>query len=389
MKKLIPVASLSGLLFVIVFISISVRNNNTAFAAAPCKSCAKAADSGKKQSSSKKICSAITGILKNEIGKTKNKTKLDILNGGLDYANDVCDSGGSPDLAKITKGLPEKDKARISQKTNAALFDGAADRPDKDFAPNTSNTAATLTSKGGQVTDLKSAEPATPKLNAASEFSLSGKKLSAETPGQAATKQSSSLLASVASAKTPSDIPNASTETTLSPQKASAASFAGNNNYDDPTLYNQACIQAARTLCSQWGTAPMDQACLDREAVSCKISGGCPPGQVQTGTGCGCPPGTGQVLIGGKCACREGSGQIIEPTTGKCGCPVDTGQVLNPEGKCVCAPDYIFTIAKKCEPKNSDNGRHLTIDEMLAAQKIFGDKIPDCGGRAKLDQNLG
>ncbi|MBI4802451.1 MAG: hypothetical protein HY796_08010, partial [Elusimicrobia bacterium] len=138
----------------------------------PCKSCAKAADSGKKQSTSKKICSAITGILKNEIGKTKNKTKLDILKGGLGYANDVCDSGGALDLAKVTKGLPEKDKARISQKTNAALFDGAADRPDKDFGPNISKTAATLTGAGGQVADLKTSEPDIPKLNLATEFSL-------------------------------------------------------------------------------------------------------------------------------------------------------------------------------------------------------------------------
>ncbi|MBI4802737.1 MAG: hypothetical protein HY796_09480, partial [Elusimicrobia bacterium] len=62
----------------------------------PCKSnCPKAVDSGKKKSTSK-ICSSLIGILKNEIGKTKNKTKLDILKGGLDYANDVCDSGGSP-----------------------------------------------------------------------------------------------------------------------------------------------------------------------------------------------------------------------------------------------------------------------------------------------------
>ncbi|MBI4803074.1 MAG: hypothetical protein HY796_11175 [Elusimicrobia bacterium] len=94
----------------------------------------------------------------------------------MKYVNEICDRGGTPDLAKITKGLPEKDKLRISQKTNAALFDGAADRPDKDFGPNTSRTAATLTGTGGQVTDLKSSEPNTPKFSQVAEFSLASAK---------------------------------------------------------------------------------------------------------------------------------------------------------------------------------------------------------------------
>ena len=101
------------------------------------------------------MCSSIIGALNSEIGRTKNKTKLDILKGGLNYANDVCNSGGTPDLAKITKDLPEKDKLRFSQKTNAALFDGAAELPDKEFGSATPNAATILIGKGGSGNRLK------------------------------------------------------------------------------------------------------------------------------------------------------------------------------------------------------------------------------------------
>ncbi|MBI4803232.1 MAG: hypothetical protein HY796_11990 [Elusimicrobia bacterium] len=50
--------------------------------------------SGNKQSKTGGICVSIIGILKNEIGKTKNKTKLGILQGGLKYADEVCNAGG-------------------------------------------------------------------------------------------------------------------------------------------------------------------------------------------------------------------------------------------------------------------------------------------------------
>ncbi|MBU2574227.1 MAG: hypothetical protein KKH28_09145 [Elusimicrobia bacterium] len=124
-----------------------------------------------KKSSTGRICSSITGILTNEIGKTKNKTKLSILQSGLKYANEVCDAGGVLDLVKITKGLPEKDKLRISQKTNSALFDGKGDLPDKDFGPDSSNPVA-LTGKGGSVGDLKAFEPDLNKVGPVTDFSL-------------------------------------------------------------------------------------------------------------------------------------------------------------------------------------------------------------------------
>ncbi|MBI4801132.1 MAG: hypothetical protein HY796_01290, partial [Elusimicrobia bacterium] len=159
MKKAMPI----GIIFAFLFgypnlISFAENNKN---APPPCKSCRKADDSSessKKQPTAGKICSSISDILKGEIGKTKNKTKLDILQGGLKYADDICNSGGAPDLAKITKGLPEKDKLRISQKTNAALFDGKADLPSRNFGI-TSNQSSVLTGKSGQVLNLKNSEP--------------------------------------------------------------------------------------------------------------------------------------------------------------------------------------------------------------------------------------
>ncbi|MBU2574872.1 MAG: hypothetical protein KKH28_12425 [Elusimicrobia bacterium] len=150
-----------------------------------------------KKSSTGGICSSITNILTSEIGKTKNKTKLGILQGGLKYANEICDSGGTPDLTKITKGLPEKDKIRISQKTNSALFDGMADLPDKDLDVN-SNQAVALTGRGGQVLDLKASEPDIAKISPVTDFSLN---------------KPTTLLASA--------------KTAISPQKVSAAMAAG------------------------------------------------------------------------------------------------------------------------------------------------------------------
>ncbi|MBI4801307.1 MAG: hypothetical protein HY796_02175 [Elusimicrobia bacterium] len=103
------------------------------------------------------------------------------------------------------------------------MFDGTAKLAAKDLRSVPSNSAATLTGKGGQVTDLKSYEPNTPKLNPTAEFSLSGTKLPGETPGQAATKQSSILLASASSAKSPAGA-DASAKTAVSATaKTSAA----------------------------------------------------------------------------------------------------------------------------------------------------------------------
>ncbi|MBU2483193.1 MAG: hypothetical protein KJ760_19085, partial [Proteobacteria bacterium] len=183
---------------------------------------------GNKQSKTGGICASITGILKNEIGKTKNKTKLDILKGGLKYANDVCDAGGAPDLAKITKGLPKKDKLRISQKTNSALFDGAdPDLPDKNFGPAPSNQSPVSTGRGGQVLDLKAADPDL-KTTPIPEFSLNGTKLN-----QTLESKSPILLASAASAKSPAGA--------AAPAKTAASATAQAQSLDatpDDTLYN-------------------------------------------------------------------------------------------------------------------------------------------------------
>jgi hypothetical protein len=116
-------------------------------------------NSDKKPSTSERICKSVTNILNNEIGKTKNKTKKGILQGGLKYTNEICGAGGTPDLNKVTEGLPEKDRLRISQKTNAALFDGVDPYLKQENLTNVSGTLPSLTGKTGKITDLKSYDP--------------------------------------------------------------------------------------------------------------------------------------------------------------------------------------------------------------------------------------
>jgi hypothetical protein len=116
-------------------------------------------NSSKKKSTKEKICSSITNILTNEISGTKNKTKKGILQSSLKYANKVCGEGGTPDLNKITEGLPEEDKFRISQKTNAALFDGVDPNLTDKTDVKVNRTLPTLTGKDGKITDLKSYDP--------------------------------------------------------------------------------------------------------------------------------------------------------------------------------------------------------------------------------------
>ncbi|MBI4801665.1 MAG: DUF4157 domain-containing protein [Elusimicrobia bacterium] len=83
---------------------------------------------------------------------------------------------------------------------------------------------------------------------------------------------------------------------------------------------------------------------------------------------CECPEGA--TLVEGKCQCPLG--QIVVDK--KCGCPAD--QTLTAEGKRACADkDKVPTIAEKCEPKDSKEGRSLTFEEMETAKKIFGDTI--------------
>ena len=272
------------------------------------------AGNSKKQSATGGLCSSITGILTNEIGKTKNKTKSGILKGGLKYANEICDAGGVPDLAKITKGLPKNDKLRISQKTNAALFDGAADLNAKDLEPVSSNQPAELTGKGGRVTDLKGSAPDLYKLSPVTEFSLSGTKLSGETPGQAATKQSPILLASASQAKSPADTA-AAAKTAGSTQKVSAAGTV--TPFDWPTVpcnctcapnilgYSvKDCVTRCNILCG-------DEECSAGYVLTTS-SGCCLASQVTT-TGICCSPGQ-TPAADGTCGCSAGKVTIVGPT---------------------------------------------------------------------------
>ncbi|MBI4802062.1 MAG: hypothetical protein HY796_06025 [Elusimicrobia bacterium] len=252
------------LLFAAHHVSISLAENNKNASNSPCTSdCRKAGDSGKKQSVTKRICSSLAGILTNEIGKTTNKTKSGILKGGLKYVNEVCDRGGTPDLAKITKGLPEEDKKRISQKTSSALFDGKGDLPDKDLDVN-SNQTATLTGAGGWVTDLKTSEPDLNKISPVTDFSLSGTKLSGETPGQAATKQSPSLSASASSAKSLAAVASAAENQppaeagTIAPfdlqRKCPKPCWCDKNLYADYTTDIKVCDSKCEILCEGYST---------------------------------------------------------------------------------------------------------------------------------------
>jgi len=132
------------------------------------------------------LCSHVTSFLDDEADKAgadlKNckancnwkKKKNDLITAAKKKAKDSCAKGEAPDINDINKGLDANAKTRLKDlyNQNSQLFDGKAKLPDKDFAPVASNQTILLASKGGQVTDLKSAEPSTPKLNAPSEFSL-------------------------------------------------------------------------------------------------------------------------------------------------------------------------------------------------------------------------
>ncbi|MBI4801353.1 MAG: hypothetical protein HY796_02405 [Elusimicrobia bacterium] len=161
----------------------------------------------------------------------------------------------------MTKGLPEKDKLRISQKTSSALFDGKADLPDEDV---NSNQTATF-GAGGWVTDLKTSEPDLNKISPVTDFSLSGTKLSGETPGQAATKQSSSLSASVSSAKSPADTAASAAENQPPAEAGKIAPFdlqrkcpkpcwCDKDLYADYTTDIKVCDSKCEILCEGYST---------------------------------------------------------------------------------------------------------------------------------------
>ncbi|MBI4801675.1 MAG: hypothetical protein HY796_04030 [Elusimicrobia bacterium] len=149
------------------------------------------------------LCSSVTGLLDDEAARAdtalknckKNcgwkKRKDDLIDAARKKAKESCARGEAPDINDINKGLDRNTKDRLKDlyNRNSRMFDGTAKLAAKDLTPVPSNSAATLTGKGGQVTDLKTAEPATPKLNIASEFGLSGTKLSGELPAPAKQKK--------------------------------------------------------------------------------------------------------------------------------------------------------------------------------------------------------
>ncbi|MBU2573029.1 MAG: hypothetical protein KKH28_02995, partial [Elusimicrobia bacterium] len=161
------------------------------------------------------LCSAITGFLNDENTKSaaavksckKNcgliNKKQDLIEAAQKKANDSCLKGLAPDIADVSKGLDKNAKDRLSKlyNRNSQLFDGTDPKlTDKDFNI-TSKQAPTLTGAGGQVSDLKGSAPDLNKLSPVTEFSLSGTKLSGETPGQTTIKQSPILLVSASSIK--------------------------------------------------------------------------------------------------------------------------------------------------------------------------------------------
>ncbi|MBI4802374.1 MAG: hypothetical protein HY796_07600 [Elusimicrobia bacterium] len=153
--------------------------------------------------------------------------------------------------------------------------------------------------KGGNIVDLKSSEPAIPKLNTASEFSLSGKRLSGGTSELA--KQSTVLPASASSAKTPADaslVLSANSQTKGGPANAAPATakaaaaapgidpgFSGcfckgtDPNYfidKSPSVPNQAacpnaCCRTYGLLCPSGDCGPYDtkkSCCINKKVVN-------------------------------------------------------------------------------------------------------------------------
>ncbi|MBI4802188.1 MAG: hypothetical protein HY796_06655 [Elusimicrobia bacterium] len=186
-----------------------------------------------------RLCLSFANVLDDEEAKAdaavKNckskcdwvKKKKELIAAAQKKVDDSCAKGITPDITKVSAGLDKNIQAKLRNLYNqhSKMYDGKADLPDKDFGLTTKlNQSPGLTvGKGGQIADLKTSEPAIPKLNSATEFSLSGTKLSRETPGQAATKQSPILLASASSAKSPAAA-TASAKTAVSATaKASAA----------------------------------------------------------------------------------------------------------------------------------------------------------------------
>ena len=131
------------------------------------------------------LCSSVTSFLADESAKAdaalkackKNcrwkKSKDDLIDAARKKAKESCAKGEAPDINDINAGLDGNAKDRLKKlyDSNSRMFDGSAKLASKDFDVK-SNQSPALTGKSGLVTDLKSAGPDIPKLNAVSEFSL-------------------------------------------------------------------------------------------------------------------------------------------------------------------------------------------------------------------------
>ncbi|MBI4801473.1 MAG: hypothetical protein HY796_03015 [Elusimicrobia bacterium] len=287
------------------------------------------------------LCSSVASFLDDEAAKadtalkncTKNcgwkKRKDDLVKAAQKKAKDTCSKGEVPDINELSKWLDTDAKTRLKNlyDRNSRMFDGTANLAAKDLTPLPSNSAATLTGAGGQVADLKTAEPATPKLNTASEFSLSRTKLSGETSNQATTKQSPVLLASASTAKPPSDT-TASENSALSPQKALAAS--------------DSIIPMVRECKCYYGSLFMEvgeegipgSVCEEWKKKNC-----CPQNQTMAATGCSasCKAGTG--FFGFYTNWRHNSAG----ETANCG-----SKCFNPETKCCVNGTLVAKCGSAC-----------------------------------------
>ncbi len=125
------------------------------------------------------LCSSVTSFLDDEQDKAATalkgckascgwkKRKNDLITAARKKAKESCSKGEAPDVNELSKGLDRSTKDRLKDlyNRNTRMFDGTAKLEAANFgAVSSKNTA--LTGKGGQVTDLKSSEPSTPKLNA-------------------------------------------------------------------------------------------------------------------------------------------------------------------------------------------------------------------------------
>src|SRR3989339_130070 len=231
--------------------------------------------------------------------------------------------------------------------------------------------------KGGNVTDLKSSEPALPKLNTAAEFSLSG------------IKQSSTLLASAASAKSSADTAASAKTAVLATTKAKTNSvgvIAAKEPEPEPGSQEWLCAEWKEEIidtqdlikfmkeelkrdCSKEFDPSFCYAAQERNRndipkkeeliklrtkqieEQCNGNNKCSPGYILT-TSSGC------------CLASQVT------TTGIC-CP--PGRAPAADGTCGCLKGKVFTIADKCEPEYGP--RSLIQEEKDILQKVFWDSI--------------